>query len=111
MTIAIYDIQAILVNGVMKAVGSGKICKTKVEEIWQHYKKYFDLCIFRRPSYPGIINKAFTLEHVSEEGDIVYTPEQTSLTDQQGTLDASWAIQPNSTPAHNEEIEMVEYLV
>lgn len=29
MTIAIYDIQAILVNGVMKAVGSGKICKKK----------------------------------------------------------------------------------
>lgn len=41
MTIAIYDIKAILVNGVMKAVGSGKICKTKVEEIWQHYKKIF----------------------------------------------------------------------
>lgn len=35
------DIQAILVNGVMKAVGSGKICKTKVEEIWQHYKNIF----------------------------------------------------------------------
>lgn len=86
-----------------------------VKQRWKIYgsimKKYFDLCIFRRPSYPGIINKAFTLEHVSEEGDIVYTPEQTSLTDQQGTLDASWAIQPNSTPAHNEEIEMVEYLV
>lgn len=48
---------------------------------------------------------------MSEEGDIVYTPEQTSLTDQQGTLDASLAVQPNTTPAHNEEIEMIEYLV
>lgn len=46
MTIAIYDIQAILVNGVMKAVGSGKICKTKVEEIWQHYKKNILICVF-----------------------------------------------------------------
>lgn len=69
------------------------------------------MCIFRRPSYLGIINKTFTLEHVSEEGDIVYTPEQTSLTDQQGTLDASLTVQPNTTPAHNEEIEMIEYLV
>lgn len=46
MTIAIYDIQAILVNGVMKAVGSGKICKTKVEEIWQHYEKNILICVF-----------------------------------------------------------------
>lgn len=29
-----YVFKVILVNGVMKVVGSGKICKIKVEEIW-----------------------------------------------------------------------------
>lgn len=39
------------------------------------WKKYFDLCIFRRLSYFGIINKVFILEYVFEEGDIVYILE------------------------------------
>lgn len=35
-TIAIHDFQAILVNGVMKAIGSGKICKATVEKMCPH---------------------------------------------------------------------------
>lgn len=65
----------------------------------------------RRSSCTGIINKAFTLEHVSEEGDTVNTPEQ-SLSELPETPSAISRPNPLTTSTiQGEDIEMVEFMV
>ncbi|XP_062579282.1 uncharacterized protein LOC134241237 [Saccostrea cucullata] len=67
----------------------------------------------RRSSYPGIINKAFTLEQVSEEGDVANTPDQTAAAEHLNTKCAiiSTARQNPVTSTIEEDIEMVEFIV